>query len=123
MGLQAPRQNPEAVVGREHPPASLGCTSATASRACRYGSNFRLSELQGAIGRIQLQRLPEWTAARTRTALLLAEAPADCPAERLPVARELGETSLMVVVNPTITPEQMAAYTEAVRSVVKRACR
>jgi dTDP-4-amino-4,6-dideoxygalactose transaminase len=45
------------------------------------------------------------------------------PAERLPVARELGETSLMVLVNPTITPEQMAAYAEAVCSVVVRACR
>jgi hypothetical protein len=32
------------------------------------------SELQSAIGRIQLQCLPEWTAARTRTALLFAEA-------------------------------------------------
>ena len=38
--------------------------------ACRYGPNVRLSELQSAIGRIQLQRLPEWTSARTRTALL-----------------------------------------------------
>ncbi|WP_254986919.1 hypothetical protein [Cyanobium sp. ATX 6E8] len=45
------------------------------------------------------------------------------PAERLPVARELGATSLMFLVHPTITPEQMAAYAEAVRSVVKRACR
>ena len=44
------------------------------------------------------------------------------PAERLPVARELGETSLMVLVHPTITPEQMAGYAEAVRSVVNRAC-
>jgi len=171
---------------REHPPASVGCTSATASRACRYGSNFRLSELQSAIGRIQLQRLPEWTAACTRNALLLAEALADCsavrvplppeglthawykfsafvkpealadgwsrdrilseiaslsypalsgscseiylercfkeagltPAEWLSVARELGDTSLMFLEHPTITPEQMAAYAEAVRSVV-----
>ena len=70
MGLQTPRQNPEAVVGREHPPSSLGCTSATASRACRYGPNVRLRELQSAIGRIQLQLLPEWTAARIRNALL-----------------------------------------------------
>jgi hypothetical protein len=29
----------------------------------------------------------------------------------------------MVLVHPTITPEQMASYAEAVRSVVKRACR
>ena len=165
--------------------------SATASRACGYSSNFRLTELQSAIGRIQLQRLPEWTAARTSHALLLAEALGDlsavrvplppdgiehawykfyafvdpealapgwsrdrilseitetgypafsgscseiylekcfqdarlAPAERLPVARLLGETSLMFLVHPTITPEQMASYAEVVRTVVKRACR
>ena len=45
------------------------------------------------------------------------------PAERLPVARELSNTSLMFLVHPTITPEQMAGYAEAVRSVVKRAYR
>jgi dTDP-4-amino-4,6-dideoxygalactose transaminase len=174
----------EAVFGREHTPGFRWLHE-------RFGSNFRLTELQSAIGRIQLQRLPEWTAARTRNALLLAEALADCPAvrvplppedithawykfyafvkpdalaegwsrdrilseiaslgfpalsgscseiylercfqeaglapaERLPVARKLGETSLMFLVHPTITPEQMAGYAEAVRSVVKQACR
>ena len=45
------------------------------------------------------------------------------PAERLPVARELGETCLMFLVHPTITPEQMASYAEVVRTVVKRSCR
>jgi dTDP-4-amino-4,6-dideoxygalactose transaminase len=147
--------------------------------------------MQSVIGRIQLQRLSEWTATRTRNALHLAEALGDCPAvrvplppegithawykfhafvkpealadgwsrdrilsdiaslgypafsgscseiylekffhqaglapaERLPVARALGETSLMFLVHPTITPEQMAVYAEAVRSVVLRACR
>lgn len=174
----------QAVYGREHPPGFRWLHE-------RFGSNFRLTELQSAIGRIQLQRLPEWTAARTRNALILVEALADCPAvrvplppegithawykfyafvkpdalaegwsrdrilseiaalgypalsgscseiylercfqdaglapaERLPVARELGDTSLMFLVHPTITPEQMAAYAGAVRSVVVRACR
>ena len=45
------------------------------------------------------------------------------PAERLPVARKLGDTSLMFLVHPTITPEQMAGYAGVVRSVVLRACR
>ena len=70
------------------PPVSVGCTSGTASRASGYGSNFRLTEFQSAIGRIQLQRLPEWTAARTRNALLLAEALGDLPAVRVPLPPE-----------------------------------
>ena len=45
------------------------------------------------------------------------------PAERLPVARELGETSLMFLVHPTITPEQMAGYADVVQTVVARASR
>ena len=45
------------------------------------------------------------------------------PAERLPIAKELGETSLMFLVHPTITSEQMAAYAEAVRSVIQKAVR
>ncbi len=174
----------QAVSGREHPPGFRWLHE-------RFGSNFRLTELQSAIGRIQLQRLPEWTSARTRNALLLADALADCsavrvplppegithawykfyafvkpdtladgwsrdrilseiaslgypalagscseiylekcfqeaglaPAERLTMARELGETSLMFLLHPTIIPEQMAGYVEAVQSVVLRACR
>ena len=174
----------ESVFGREHPPGFRWLHE-------RFGSNFRLTELQSAIGRLQLQRLPDWTAARTRNALLLAEGLGDlpavrvplpaeglvhawykfyafvepealaagwsrdrilseiasagypalsgscseiylekcfqeaglAPAERLPVARQLGETSLMFLVHPTITPEQMAGYAEVVRAVVRRACR
>lgn len=173
-----------AVFGHEHPPGFRWLHE-------RFGSNFRLTELQSAIGRIQLQRLPEWTAARTSNAFLLAEMLRDlpavrvplppegfthawykfyafvkqdalaegwcrdrilseiaalgypalsgscseiylekcfqdaglAPAERLPVARELGDTSLSFLVHPTITPEQMAAYADAVRMVVQRACR
>jgi dTDP-4-amino-4,6-dideoxygalactose transaminase len=69
-------------------PVSAGSTSATASLACGYGSNFRHTERQSAIGRIQLQRLPEWTAARTRNALLLAEALGDLPAVWVPLPPE-----------------------------------
>ena len=174
----------ESVFGREHLPGFRWLHE-------RFGSNFRLTELQSAIGRIQLQRLPEWNAVRTRNALLLAGALSDMPAvrvplppahlthawykfyafvqpealadgwsrdrillevsalgypafsgscseiylercfqdvglfptDRLPVARKLGETSLMFLVHPTITLEQMAGYAEAVQSVVQRACR
>ena len=174
----------EAVFEREHP---LGFRWVHE----RFGSNFRLTELQSAIGRVQLKYLPEWTAIRTRNSLLLADALKDvssvrvplpedhvthawykfyafvqpealadgwsrdrilseivelgypafsgscseiylekcfheyglAPVERLPIARKLGETSLMFLVHPTITPEQMAGYAQAVRSVVQKACR
>ena len=174
----------EAVFGRRHSPGFRWLHE-------RFGSNFRLTELQSAIGRIQLQLLPEWTSIRTRNALLLAEALRDlsavrvplppehlthawykfyafvqpdaladgwsrdrilseiaalgypalsgscseiylekcfqdaglAPSKRLPVARRLGETSLMFLVHPTITPEQMAGYAQAVRSVLHQACR
>ena len=52
----------EAVYGRKYPPGFRWLHE-------RYGSNFRLTEIQSAIGRIQLQLLPEWTAARNRNAL------------------------------------------------------
>ncbi|MEP2381885.1 DegT/DnrJ/EryC1/StrS aminotransferase family protein, partial [Parasphingorhabdus sp.] len=38
-----------------------------------FGSNYRMTEMQAAIGRIQLKKLPEWTAARTRNAERLIE--------------------------------------------------
>lgn len=37
-----------------------------------FGSNWRLSELQSAIGRVQLRQLPDWLEARSRNARLLA---------------------------------------------------
>ena len=46
----------------------------------------------------------------------------DVAAERLPVGGELGETSLMFLLHPTIPPEQMSGYAEAVWSMVLRAC-
>ena len=157
----------------------------------RFGSNFRLTELQSSIGRIQLELMAEWTAARTRNAQLLIDSLSDLPAlrvpvppdhithawykfyafvqpnalrsgwsrdrilseiislgypafsgscseiyleecfqaaglspaVRLPVARQLGETSLMLLVHPTITDDQMHKYAHAVRSIVKLASR
>ena len=156
-----------------------------------FGTNYRLTEFQSAIGRIQLRRLPDWTALRTKNAMILADALADIscirvplppsgvkhawykfyahimpqflstswtrdrvlaeintlgypafsgscseiylercfqdagyfPPSRLPVARALGENSLMLLVHPTISLDQMSSYAEAVRSVLLRACR
>lgn len=38
-----------------------------------FGSNFRLTEPQAAIGRLQLRKLPQWRAARARNAHCLHE--------------------------------------------------
>ena len=45
------------------------------------------------------------------------------PAERLPVARELGETSLMFLTHPTISDDQIDTYCDTIRSVFSEACR
>ena len=50
-----------------------------------FGSNFRLTELQSAIGRKQLQALAEWTKIRSRNASILFDALADLPAIRVPL--------------------------------------
>jgi dTDP-4-amino-4,6-dideoxygalactose transaminase len=45
------------------------------------------------------------------------------PTDRLPVARELGETSLMFLVHPTLTPAALGRACEAIATVMKRAVR
>ncbi|RDI95146.1 DegT/DnrJ/EryC1/StrS aminotransferase family protein [Meiothermus sp. QL-1] len=45
------------------------------------------------------------------------------PAERLPVAKELGETALMFLVHPTLTLEHMRATADAVERVMEEATR
>jgi len=39
-----------------------------------FGTNWRLTEMQSAIGRIQLRRMPEWTNAREKNATALSDA-------------------------------------------------
>ncbi|MFA4915070.1 MAG: DegT/DnrJ/EryC1/StrS aminotransferase family protein [Syntrophales bacterium] len=150
-----------------------------------FGTNLRMTELQSAIGRIQLRKLPHWLKIRRRNAQLLTEGfskitalrvtkpredvnhayykyyvfvrpeilktdwnldrimnaiitngipcfsgscseiylekafdqPGLRPPERLPVAKELGETSLMFLVHPTLTEEDMHNVTEVVKDV------
>jgi len=45
------------------------------------------------------------------------------PSERLPIARQLGETSLMFLVHPTLGPEQMGRTLDVAAGVMKRAVR
>lgn len=155
----------------------------------RFGTNWRMTEMQAAIGRLQLRKLPEWSAARARNAQVLIDGlnvlaclrvpvpPAhsqhawykfycyvrpdrlrsgwtrdrlmleisargvpcfagSCselyleraflnhgfgPRERLPIARELGETSLMFLVHPTLTVEDMQWMCDQIREVVGEA--
>jgi dTDP-4-amino-4,6-dideoxygalactose transaminase len=156
-----------------------------------FGSNWRLTEMQAAIGRRQLAKLPEWHRRRTENARALQDGlkgqpalrvptvpegvdPAwykfyafvipealkpgwdryrvketisaegvpcysgSCPeiymekafagtdlkpAERLPVAMELGETSLMFLVHPTLGPSEMADTVAAAQKVLSAATR
>lgn len=172
----------EAVFKREHPPGFRWVHES-------FGTNWRMLEMQAVIGRIQLRRLADWTALRTRHAEALWAAcrphaavrvPAlsqgsvhahykcyvyvqperlapgwnrdrivnaiqalgvpcyqgSCsevylekafdgtgwrPAERLPVARALGETSVMFLVHPTLTAAEMDASCAAIGQVLKEA--
>src|SRR6516162_3730345 len=155
-----------------------------------FGTNWRLTEMQSAIGRAQLRKLPEWVAARRRNAAILRERLEGCPGlrvtappdeighayykyyvfvqredlragydrdrilaainaegvpcfsgicseiylekafarewrpqTRLAVARELGETSLMFQVHPTLSEQDMQDTCDAVEKVMSVAVR
>lgn len=172
----------DAVYNREHPPGFRWLHES-------FGTNWRLTEMQAAIGRIQLRKLPDWVARRQENAAVFQKAfadqsavrvttpPADIshayykyyafvrperlkaswtrdrivaeiqaqgvpcmqgscseiylekafdgtgfrPAKRLPVAKELGETSLMFLVHPTLEPQQMEKAAEVACKVLEEA--
>jgi dTDP-4-amino-4,6-dideoxygalactose transaminase len=150
-----------------------------------FGTNWRLTEIQSAIGRIQLRKLSRWVDSRRSHAAILSDCfaklpglrvvtppehvfhsyykyyvfvrpdalregwsrdriqeainargvpcfagscsevylekafPAEMrPPNRLPVARELGETSLMFLVHPTLLPENITLTCQAVEEVM-----
>lgn len=172
---------------REHPPGFRWVHES-------FGTNWRMMEIQAAIGRVQLKKMHDWTARRTRNALAIQEACAKypliripyldnhenltihayykcyvyidkskladgwnrdrivaelniclvpcfqgcCPEvylekafdgtgwrpeDRLPVARELGETSLMFLVHPTLSDSEIQKTCDVLDSVLKQACR
>jgi dTDP-4-amino-4,6-dideoxygalactose transaminase len=156
-----------------------------------FGTNWRMSEMQAAIGRVQLRKLPEWTRIRQRNAAILQEAFSRIPAlrvaapppeaghayykfyafvrpeklkdgwdrdrimnsiiaegipcysgscseiyrekafteaglgpvKRLPAAHDLGETSLMFLVHPTLEEQDMKDTCRAVEKVFEQASR
>jgi dTDP-4-amino-4,6-dideoxygalactose transaminase len=49
-----------------------------------FGSNYRMTEMQAAIGRRQLTKLPDWVARRRRNADALAAGLANLPGLRVP---------------------------------------
>ena len=68
----------EAVYEREHAPGFRWLHES-------FGTNWRLTEMQSAIGRIQLRRMPEWHAARAANAAALTEALAPFAGESGPM--------------------------------------
>ena len=175
-----------AVYETEHPPGYRWLHES-------FGTNWRMTEMQAVLGRIQLTRMPDWTAKRTANAQAildtcakweakgylsvprLEESPqfADSthayyklyvyvqpdnlpegwsrdriieeinklgvpcfsgsasevylekafdntglrPESRLPVAKQLGETSLMFLVHPTLTEDEIKQTVQAIDSV------
>lgn len=65
----------DAIYNHEHPPGFRWLHES-------FGTNWRMTEMQGAIGRIQLTRMADWTAKRQANAKLIDKA-----VENLPVVR------------------------------------
>ncbi|MEH6709547.1 MAG: DegT/DnrJ/EryC1/StrS aminotransferase family protein, partial [Alloalcanivorax venustensis] len=57
----------EAVYERKHPPGYRWLHE-------DFGTNWRMTEIQGVLGRIQLGRMADWTEARTRNAQVITDA-------------------------------------------------
>ncbi len=49
-----------------------------------FGTNFRMTEIQAAIGRIQLKRMPDWTAKRNNNQNIIWDAANEINALRVP---------------------------------------
>ena len=68
----------DAVYQREHPPGFRWVHES-------FGTNWRMTEMQAAIGRVQLKRMPDWHVARRRNAEAILDAARSCAAFRVPV--------------------------------------
>jgi dTDP-4-amino-4,6-dideoxygalactose transaminase len=67
----------EAVYERDHPPGFRWLHES-------FGTNWRMTEMQGVIGRIQLQRMADWTAKRRANAERLWQVARNLPGLRVP---------------------------------------
>ncbi|HZE23172.1 MAG TPA: DegT/DnrJ/EryC1/StrS aminotransferase family protein [Blattabacteriaceae bacterium] len=173
----------DAVYRREHAPGFRWLHE-------QFGTNWRLTEMQSALGRVQLRKLPGWVKIRQRNAEMLTQefgrlealrltpTPADVehsyykyyafvrperlkqgwsrdrimaeinergvpcfsgscseiylekaftgdmqPSRRLPVAKELGETSLMWLVHPTLKEDDVRWMAKVSGEVMAKASR
>ena len=70
----------DAVYEREHPPGFRWVHDS-------FGTNWRMTEMQAAIGRIQLKRMPEWNSKRRKNAEAIWEAARNLPNIRVPTLR------------------------------------
>jgi dTDP-4-amino-4,6-dideoxygalactose transaminase len=68
----------EAVYERKHPPGFRWLHES-------FGTNWRMLEMQAAIGRIQLRLMPDWTAKRQRNATALVDALHSFSGEKGPI--------------------------------------
>lgn len=71
----------EAVYEREHPPGFRWLHES-------FGTNWRMTEMQAVIGRIQLARMPEWKAARQANAQRIWQTASECQGLRVPAIPE-----------------------------------
>lgn len=71
----------EAVYEREHAPGFRWLHES-------FGTNWRMTEMQAVIGRIQLKRMPQWQAQRLANAEAIWTAARSCPALRVPAVPE-----------------------------------
>jgi dTDP-4-amino-4,6-dideoxygalactose transaminase len=71
----------EAVYEREHPPGFRWLHES-------FGTNWRMLEMQAAIGRIQLKRMPDWHRRRIEIANTIWSAATRLPALRVPAVPE-----------------------------------
>jgi dTDP-4-amino-4,6-dideoxygalactose transaminase len=67
----------DAVYNREHPPGFRWLHESA-------GTNWRMTEIQGVVGRIQLKRMPEWTAKRCSNAEQILGVAGEYPIFRIP---------------------------------------
>lgn len=76
----------EAVYEREHEPGFRWLHES-------FGTNWRLTEMQSAIGRIQLARMPQWKSTRQANAQRIWQAASECPGLRVPTVPDYIEHS------------------------------